>query len=91
MTGAMPGLDVIATLAIKKLGARRLEHAAETVIDAADAAEKPLAEFIDKAVSDDRRHELFARTLAIAQDAAMRKKRQVNSVTLEVSCGVTNW
>lgn len=76
MTGVMPGFDVIATHAIKKLGARRLDHAAETVVDAADAAETPLAEFIDKAVSDDRRHELFARTLAIAQDTALREKRR---------------
>jgi hypothetical protein len=76
MTGAMSGFDVIAIHAIKKLGARRLDHAAETVVDAADAAETPLAEFIDKAVSDDRRHELFARTLAIAQDTALREKRR---------------
>ncbi len=76
MTGAMPGFDVIATHAVKKLGARRLDHAAETVVDAADAAETPLAEFIDQAVSNDRRHELFARTLAIAQDTALREKRR---------------
>lgn len=31
MTGAMPGFDMIATVAIKKLGARRLDHAAATV------------------------------------------------------------
>jgi hypothetical protein len=71
-----PIADAIATFAARKLGQRRIEHAAETLTDAATAAEIPLSEFIDKAVSDDRRHELFARTLTIAQDTALRDKRR---------------
>lgn len=68
--------DKIAIYAVKKLGERRVEHAAETLLDAAEAADEPLADFMDKAVSDDRRHELFARTLTIAQDTALRNKRR---------------
>ena len=35
----------------------------------------PLDEFIDEAVTDDRRHELLVRTLSTAQDTALRNKR----------------
>jgi hypothetical protein len=45
-------------------------------MDAADAAGVPLGEFMDLAVSDDRRHELFARSMRIAQDTALRDKRR---------------
>lgn len=62
--------------AVQRLGKRRTDHAADTLIDAADAAGVPLAEFMDRAVSDDRRHELFARSLRIAQDTALRDKRR---------------
>jgi hypothetical protein len=71
-----PIFEKIATFAVKKLSERRVEHAAETLLDATDAADEPLADFIDKAVADDRRHELFARTLNIAQDTALRSKRR---------------
>jgi hypothetical protein len=66
----------IASWVVVKLAERRVRHAAETVLDAAEAAELPLDEFIDRAVSDDRRHELLARTLFIAQDTALRDKRR---------------
>jgi hypothetical protein len=75
-TGLTPILEAIATFAVKKLGQRRIEHAAETLLDAAEAADEPLADFIDKAVADDHRHELFARTLIVAQDTALRNKRR---------------
>jgi hypothetical protein len=74
--GSTPIFEAIATFAVKKLGQRRIGHAAETLLDAARAADEPLADFIDKAVADDRRHELFARTLVVAQDAAWRNKRR---------------
>jgi hypothetical protein len=61
---------------LARVGRRRAEHAAETLMDAADAADIPLGEFFDRAVADDRRHELFARTLVIAQDTAWREKRR---------------
>jgi hypothetical protein len=59
-----------------KLGRRRVDHATETMMDGAVAAGVPLDEFIDRGVADDRRHELFARTLTIAQDTALRNKRR---------------
>jgi hypothetical protein len=71
-----PVAEAIATWAVMKLGRRRIDHAAETVMDGAQAANIPLGEFIDKGVADDRRHELFARTLTIAQDTALRNKRR---------------
>jgi hypothetical protein len=42
----------------------------------ATTADLPLDEFIDRAVSDDQRHELFAKALTVAQDAAWRNKRR---------------
>lgn len=71
-----PLATAIMTAAVQRLGRRRTEHAADTLMDAADAAGLPLGEFMDAAVSDDRRHELFARSMRIAQDTAMRDKRR---------------
>jgi hypothetical protein len=85
LAGTMPGAvatafqpiaAAIMTAAVQRLGKRRTEHAADTLMDAADAAGLPLGEFMDQAVSDDRRHELFARSLRIAQDTALRDKRR---------------
>jgi hypothetical protein len=75
-TISTPIATKIASWVVVKLAERRVKHAAETVLDAAEAAKLPLDEFIDKAVSDDRRHELLARTLFIAQDTALRNKRR---------------
>jgi hypothetical protein len=71
-----PIAAAIMTAAVQHLGRRRAEHAADTLLDAADAAGVPLGEFMDKAVADDRRHELFARTMRVAQDTARRDKRR---------------
>ncbi len=71
-----PILDAIATWAVRKLGRRRVEHAAETLMVGAEAAGIPLGEFIDRGVADERRHELFARALTVAQDAAWWNKRR---------------
>ena len=62
--------------ALTRVGRRRAEHAADTLLDAADKAELPVEEFFDRAVADDRRHELFTRALNIAQDTALRDKRR---------------
>jgi hypothetical protein len=62
-----PIAAAIMTAAVQRLGRRRAEHAADTLLDAADAAGVPLGEFMDKAVADDRRHELFARTMRVAR------------------------
>jgi len=79
-SGAAPavlvGLDFISAT----IGARRLEHAAETLGDAADetGAKTPeeFIEFVKAAVRDERHQELLARALTIAQDTAMRDKRR---------------
>jgi len=73
---AAPVLEAMFTAAVIRLGRRRVERAAETLVDAAGAADMPLPDFIDWAVSDDRRQELFARTLTVAQDTALRNKRR---------------
>lgn len=82
--GAVPG--ALATMAgpvmtvvlnaLMRVRRRRVEHAAETLLDAADQAELPVAAFFERAVADDRRHELFTRALSIAQDTALRDKRR---------------
>jgi hypothetical protein len=62
--------------ALTRVGRRRAEHAADTLLDAADKAGLPVEEFFERAVADDLRHELFARVLTVAQDAAWRNKRR---------------
>lgn len=73
---AMAGLGRIS----KTIQSRRIEHAAETVMDGADAygAEtvEQFMDFIEAAVSDEKHQELLARSLTIAQDTAMRDKRR---------------
>lgn len=78
--GAAPavlaGMDYISAI----VGSRRLEHATETLTDAADAYGAETAEefaaFVEAAVSDEEHQELLARALIIAQDTAMRDKRR---------------
>ncbi|HEX5204201.1 MAG TPA: hypothetical protein VFW27_30095 [Actinoplanes sp.] len=59
---------------------RRTMHAAETLVDAADAVgavtEEGLEELIEKLVADEEHEELLVRVLGIAQDSAMREKRR---------------
>jgi hypothetical protein len=74
-TMAMPVISDI-TSALVRVGWRRVHHAAETLADAAEAADLLLDEFVEKAVSDDHRQELLARTLNIAQDTARRDNRR---------------
>lgn len=82
--GAAPGVigamfaPVLASImvSLRRISQRRVEHSAETLLHAADTADLPLDEFFGKAVSDDRRHELFTRTLTVAQDAAWQNKRR---------------
>ena len=78
--GAAPivlvGLDYI----FGTIGSRRLDHATETLTDAAEefGAEttEEFVDFVKAAVSDEDRQELLARALTIAQDTAMRDKRR---------------
>jgi hypothetical protein len=73
---ALAGLDRIASI----IGSRRQEHAAEALLDGAEAfgADTPeeFVAFIEAAVSDEEHQELLARALTIAQDTAMRDKRR---------------
>ena len=75
VTMALPKISDFVTMLVR-IGRRRVDHAADTRMDAAEAADVPLDEFVEKALSDDRRHELFARTLNAAQDTARRDKRR---------------
>jgi hypothetical protein len=72
----LAGIDYISAA----IGARRLEHAAETLSDAADEAgartAEEFVEFVRAAVTDPEHQELLARALTIAQDTAMRDKRR---------------
>lgn len=78
--GAAPvvlaGMDWISAT----IGKRRVDHATETLTDAAEefGAETPedFVEFVKQAVSDEEHQELLARALTIAQDTAMRDKRR---------------
>ncbi len=62
--------------AFRSIGRRRIKHSAETLLDAADAADLPLPEFVSRATATDARHELTARVLLAAQDTARRDKRR---------------
>lgn len=79
-SGATPvllaGMDYISAT----IGTRRLEHATETLGDAADEAgaktPEDFIEFVKAAVRDERHQELLARALTVAQDTAIRDKRR---------------
>jgi hypothetical protein len=75
-TAFAPIALAFANAAVRRIGRRRVKNATDTLMDGAEAAGIPVAEFFDKAASDDRRHELFARALTVAQDAAWRNKRR---------------
>jgi hypothetical protein len=71
---------------VNRLHGRRVRNATETALDAARISGLTPEEFLDKAVSDDRRHELLARALIIAQDTALRSKRR--ALGYSVAAGV---
>lgn len=90
-TSVSPEAGVMATLAspfaiagLKSIsatiGSRRQEHAAQTLLDGAEAYGAETLEdfvaFLEAAVSDEEHQELLARALTIAQDTAMRDKRR---------------
>jgi hypothetical protein len=72
---ATPLASAVAT-AIGRIGRRRVENAAETLADAVEASGAAPEEFIHEATADDRRMELLTRTMVIAQDTALRRKRR---------------
>jgi hypothetical protein len=75
-TALTPAMEAVFSLVAQSIGQRRFRNAAETVTDASEAAGEPVEELLEEAVSDDRRHELLARALGIAQDTALRDKRR---------------
>jgi hypothetical protein len=75
-TAFAPVALAFALPAVKRIGQRRIENATEALMAGTDAASVSVEEFIDKAAADEHRHELFARALAVAQDAAWRNKRR---------------
>jgi hypothetical protein len=64
-------------------------NAAGTLADAAEASGEPVEDLLLRAVSDDRRHELLARALGIAQDAALRDKRRALGRALAAGIAAT--
>jgi hypothetical protein len=84
--GLAPVLEEVLAQVLGRLTTKRAERVAETLTDAAeelggDTAEQ-LRRLADAAASDETYQELFARTLTIAQDSAMRDKRRALSRAL---------
>jgi hypothetical protein len=77
-TALSPALEAAMSKIADALGRSRAEHAADSLLDAAAAAgahtDEEFLEFIEQAISDERKQELLARTLLIAQDTASRDK-----------------
>jgi hypothetical protein len=79
-TALTPALETALSTVTDVLGRRRARHASDTLLDAAAAAgaqtESEFLDFIEQAVSDERKQELLARALIIAQDTSSRDKRR---------------
>ena len=75
-TALAPAIEVVLSRVAGRLNQRRYRHAAETLMYAADASSEPIEELVEKAISDERRHELLARALGVAQDTSLRDKRR---------------
>jgi len=75
-TALTPAMEAMASYVVGTLGQWRVRHATQTLEDAAEAAGEPVDRLAELAVSDERREELLARTLTIAQDTALRDKRR---------------
>jgi hypothetical protein len=86
-TALTPAMEAAATLVVRSLGQRRTRHAAEALEYGADAAGEPIEQFAEKAVADERRQELLARTLTIAQDTALLDKRRALGRALAAGIG----
>lgn len=75
-TALSPALEAVLSHVAGRIKQRWNRNTAETLADAAEASGEPVEDLLLKAVADDRRHELLARALGIAQDAALRDKRR---------------
>lgn len=76
VTALTPVLEAVLSRVLHSLSRRMSAHVAETLEDAAEAAGDPVELLVEKAVADERREELLARTLTIAEDTALRDKRR---------------
>jgi hypothetical protein len=92
-SGAAPAVLAGMEYVSATIGSRRLEHATETLSDAADesGATTPgeFVKFLEAALCDEEHQELLARALAIAQDTAMRDKRRALGRVLASAAGDT--
>ena len=83
-TALTPIMETAFSVVVRRLNQRRFRHGAQTLSDAAEASGEPVEELLAKAVADDRRQELLARALSIAQDASLRDKRRALGRALAV-------
>lgn len=92
-SGAAPAVLAGMEYVSATIGSRRLEHATETLSDAADesGAKTPeeLMKFLEAALCDEQHQELPARALTVAQDTAMRDKRRALGRVLASASGDT--
>jgi hypothetical protein len=75
-TAMQPVTESALLTAVGWVRQRWSRNRAEVLADAADAAGKSAEDLLLAAASDDRRHELLARALGIAQDTALHNKRR---------------
>jgi hypothetical protein len=91
-TALTPLVEEALGIVLREVGSRRRDHAAETLADAAEAAgvitDDDFAEFLKDALSDERRQELLARALIIAQDSALRGKRR--AIGRSIAAGIAD-
>jgi hypothetical protein len=78
---------VYAGAVVNRLAGRRIWHGIDMLNAALEDSGLSLEEFLDLAVSDDKRQELLARALTIAQDAALRARRR--GLGRSLSAGIT--
>ncbi|MGE5136761.1 MAG: hypothetical protein ACM32E_28175 [Gemmatimonadota bacterium] len=75
-TTLSPAMEMVLSHVATRIRQRWNRNAAEALGDAAEASGESPEDLLLKAVADDRRHELLARALGVAQDTALREKRR---------------
>jgi hypothetical protein len=75
-TSLQPGVEAVLLRAAERFRRRWSRNAGETLDEAAAASGKSPDELLLEAADDDRKHELLARGLGLAEDTALRQKRR---------------
>jgi hypothetical protein len=75
-TSLQPGMEAVLLRVTERFRRRWNRNAGEMLDEAAAASGKSPDELLLEAADDDRKHELLARALGLAQDMALREKRQ---------------